>query len=270
MSQQFPQKIIAAEISQSDIIYFLLESWKVILATGFVGFIVGLCFVVITPSQYEATAQIQMAQNSMGANVESPSLLVARYQIPSAYMLEQVKACGLEGEKLPQESLARLTKLKPVKGVDSVVELKVRLESREQAISCARALSENIKVSQSLIVQAYIEEAKSLLVKYSGRLKEIQAFLTNTDKSSSALAAAYLANLDEIRFLTNESNRLKVVVITGDARQAKLVSPIYASDIPASPNKGAILALGLLTGLFVGLLLMLLRKVWNNYRSNNY
>ncbi len=270
MSQQFPQKILDVEISQSGIICFLLESWKAILASGFVGVMVGLCFVVIIPSQYEATAQIQMAQNSLGANVESPSLLVARHQIPSAYMLEQIKACGLEGENLPQESLARLTKLRPVKGVDSVVELKIRLKSREQAITCAQALSENIKASQSLIVQAYIEEAKSLLIKYSVRLQEIRAFLTKEDKSSSALAATYLANLDEIRFLTNESNRLKAIVITGDTRQAKLVLPIYASDIPVSPNKVVILALGLLTGLFAGLLLILLRKAWNNYRANNY
>ncbi len=276
MSEQSFQQITDDQISLRDIVNFLLESWRAILATGIIGVLAALGFVVITPSQYEATAQIQMAQiaisnntNPLGANVESPSLLMARYQIPSAYTLEEIKACGLEGKKVPQESLATIAKFKLVKGVDSVVELKIRLESKDQALACAQALFENIKASQGLIFKPYIEEAKSLLGNYSVRLQAAQALVAKVDKSGGPFSAAFLVNRDEVKFLTDESIRLNAVITSGDTRQTKLVSPIYVSDNPVFPEKKISLVLGLFAGLFVGLFLVLLHKAWNNFRSSN-
>ncbi len=130
MSEQSFQPITDDEISIKDIVDFLVESWKAIIATGMLGVAAALTFVMVTPSQYEATAQIQMAQisisnnntNPLGSNVELPSLLIARHQVPSAYTEDEIKACGLEGKKMPQESLSKLAKFTPVKGVDSIVE----------------------------------------------------------------------------------------------------------------------------------------------------
>lgn len=275
MSEQSFQPITDDEISIKDIVDFLVESWKAIIATGMLGVAAALTFVMVTPSQYEATAQIQMAQisisnnntNPLGSNVELPSLLIARHQVPSTYTEDEIKACGLEGKKMPQESLSKLAKFTPVKGVDSIVELKIRLESKEGALACAQALFENVKESQSLIIKPYIEEAKSLLAKYQVRLQETQALVAKADKSGSALSAAYLANRDEVKFLTDESIRLNALITSGDARQTKLVAPVYVSDLPVFPKKSVSLVVGLLAGLFVGLLLVLLRKAWNNYKA---
>ncbi len=275
MSEQSFQPITDDEISIKDIVDFLVESWKAIIATGMLGVAAALTFVMVTPSQYEATAQIQMAQisisnnntNPLGSNVELPSLLIARHQVPSTYTEDEIKACGLEGKKMPQESLSKLAKFTPVKGVDSIVELKIRLESKEGALACAQALFANVKESQSLIIKPYIEEAKSLLAKYQVRLQETQALVAKADKSGSALSAAYLANRDEVKFLTDESIRLNALITSGDARQTKLVAPVYVSDLPVFPKKSVSLVVGLLAGLFVGLLLVLLRKAWNNYKA---
>ncbi len=277
MSEQSFQPITDDEISIKDMIDFLVESWKAIIATGILGVAAALTFVMVTPSQYEATAQIQMAQisisnnnnntNPLGSNVEPPSLLIARHQVPSTYTEDEIKACGLKGKKMPQESLSKLAKFTPVKGVDSIVELKIRLESKEGALACAQALFANVKESQSLIIKPYIEEAKSLLAKYQVRLQETQALVANADKSGSALSAAYLANRDEVKFLTDESIRLNALITSGDARQTKLVAPVYVSDLPVFPKKSVCLVVGLLAGLFVGLLLGLLRKAWNNYKA---
>jgi uncharacterized protein involved in exopolysaccharide biosynthesis len=46
------------------------------------------------------------------------------------------------------------------------------------------------------------------------------------------------------------------------------VSPIYASEAAVFPKKNIALMVGLLAGLFLGLLLVMVRKVWNNYRAN--
>ncbi len=271
MSEQSFQSIADDEISIKDIFDFLVESWKAIVATGLFGVVSAAAFVILTPSQYEATAKIQMAQisisnnniNPLGFTVEIPSLLIARYQVPTTYTEDEIKACGLEGKKMSQEALSKLANFTPVRGVDSIVELKIRLESKEGALACAQALFEGIKESQSLIIRPYIEDAKTLLAKYQVRLKEIQVLLAKADKSSSTLSAAYLASRDEINFLNNETIRLNTLITSGDTRQTKLVAPVYVSDLPVFPKKSISLVSGFFVGLFVGLLLVLLRKALN-------
>ena len=110
MSDSYSNQAPEDEISIKDIVDFLLESWKAILATGLVGLLGAAGFIVFTPSQYEATAQIQMAQiapnnnnnnnnnnsNPLGVNVEDPNLLMARLKLPSSYTEDEIKACGLD------------------------------------------------------------------------------------------------------------------------------------------------------------------------------
>lgn len=277
MSEQSFNQPLEDEISLKDIIDFLMESWKTIVGVGLLSLLGSVGFLAVTPNQYEATAQIQMAQisannnnntNPLGVNVEDPSLLMARLKLPTTYSAAEIKACGLEGQKMPAESIVSMSKFSAVKGVSSIIELKIRMESREQAVLCAQALFENIRESQNQIIKPYIEEAKGLLTKYKARLKEAQELVTRADKSGAALSAAYLANRDEVKFLTDESIRLNTFVTAGDARQAKLVSPIYASEAAVFPKKKITLMMGLLAGLFLGLLLVMVRKVWKSYRAN--
>lgn len=273
MSEQSFNQPLEDEISLKDIIDFLMESWKIIVGIGLVGLLGSLGFLALTPNQYEATAQIQMAQisantnnNPLGANVEEPNLLIARLKSPTTYSAAEIKACGLESQKMPAESLISMSKFSAVNGVGSIVDLKIRMESREQAVVCVRALFENIRESQNQIINPYIQEAKTLLAKYQVRLKETQEFVTRADKSGAALSAAYLAYRDEVKFLTDESIRLNTFVTSRDTRQAKLISPIYASEIPVFPKKNITLMLGLLAGLFLGLLLGMVRKIYSKYR----
>jgi capsular polysaccharide biosynthesis protein len=277
MSEQSFNQPLEDEISLKDIIDFLMESWKTILGVGLLGLLGSVGFLAVTPNQYEATAQIQVAQisannnnntNPLGVNVEDPNLLMARLKLPTTYSAAEIKACGLEGQKMPAESLVSMSKFSAVKGVGSIIELKIRMESREQAVICAQALFENIRESQNQIIKPYIEEAKGLLIKYQARLKEAQELVIRADKSGAALSAAYLANRDEIKFLTDETIRLNAFIAAGDVRQAKLVSPIYSSEAAVFPKKKITLMVGLLAGLFLGLLLVMVRKVWNNYKAN--
>lgn len=262
------------EISMKDIIDFLSESWKSILAVGVIGLLGALAFVWVTPSQYEATAQIRMAQidtgngtNPLGVNLEDPNTLIARLKMPSAYSPEGIKACNLANSQSPSESMVDLAKISAVKGATSIIELKIRSESKEQAVACAQGIYEGIRESQFQILKPYIEEARTVLLKYQVRLQEAQALIARADKSGSALSATYLANRDELKFLSNETIRLNAFITSGDTRPAKLVSPIYASDAPVSPKKKLSLVIGLLAGLFFGLFLALARKAWRNYQA---
>jgi capsular polysaccharide biosynthesis protein len=282
MSENSYQQMTEDEISLKDIIDFFLEAWKTILAFGVLGLVGSIAFLLVTPNHYEITAQIQMAQingnnnnnnnnnntNPLGVNVEEPNLLLTRMKLPSSYSAEEFKACGLENSKSPAEDLTKLAKFSSVKGVSTIVELKIQMESQEQGIACAKSLFKNIRDSQNDIIKPYIEEAKSLLVKYQSRLEDAKMIVVRADKSGSALSAAYLANRDEVKFLTDESIRLNSLITAGDARRAKLVSPIYASDAPVFPKKEASLVLGIIVGLFLGLALAFTRKAVTNYRAN--
>jgi Chain length determinant protein len=275
MSEQIFNQPLKDEISLKDIIYFFLESWKAILGVGFLGLLGAAGFLAVTPNQYEAIAQIQMAQtssnsdtNNLMVNVEAPSLLLARLKLPTNYSAAEIKACGLEKAKMPTESLVALSKFSTVKGVGSIVELKIRGEFRESAIICARALFENIRESQNQIIKPSIEGARVLIRNYQVRLKEAQELLTRADKSGAALSATYLANRDEVKFLTSEIIRLTTFLTYSDAHQTKLLSPIYASEAPVFPNKLITLVVGLLGGLFSGLLLVIFRKGWLNYQAS--
>jgi LPS O-antigen subunit length determinant protein (WzzB/FepE family) len=276
MSEQSFNSIQDDEISLTEIIDFLIDSWKTIVAVGVLGLLSAVAYLFVTPSQYEATAQIRMAQidsgnttNPLGTNLEDPNTLMARLKLPTAFSEKEVQACKLEKLKFPTEALANsVVKLTAVKGVASLVELKIRGESKEAALTCAQAIFEIIKDSQHDIMKPYIEEAKTLLLKYQVRLNDSQSVIARADKSGQAMSAAYLANRDELKFLSDETIRLNAIIAAGDTRHTKLVSPIYASDKPVFPKKTMSLVLGLLAGLFMGLLYVLARKAWRNYNLN--
>ncbi|MEO0047067.1 MAG: hypothetical protein RLZZ410_26 [Pseudomonadota bacterium] len=263
---------IEDEISLKDIIDFIIESWKTILATGIVGILAAVGYIVVTPNKYEATAQIQMAQLSSGqvaaTNVEDPNLLIARMKLPSSYDQNAITICGNQTEKYPAESLAKMVVLSVSKGTQ-MVELKVNGLSREQATQCAESILRIVKDTQKAITEPIIDEAKAKLVKYSQRLQEAQSFIAKADKSGSSMSAAYLSTRDEVKYLTDESIRLNDLIISANTRQTKLVSPIYAPENKVSPKRANALIAGLFAGLFLGLLFMLGRRALAAYKATN-
>ncbi len=268
MSNQNLNPVIEDEISRKDIIDFLVESWKTIILTGFLGLVGSITYLWVTPSQYQATAQVQMAQISanknnypLGVNIEDINLLMARLKFPSTYSTQEIKACGFESSTTSAENLVTAAKFSAVKGVESIIELKINRDNRETAIACLQSLFEKIKASQNEIIKPYIEEAKTLLIKYQDRLTNAQSLVSRIDKSEAALSAAYLANRDEVKFLTEEILRLDTFIATSDARQSKLITPIYASRSPVFPNKKLSLTIGLMIGLFLGLIIVLSQKI---------
>jgi len=276
---------IEDEISLKDIVDFLVESWKTIFATGVLGLLGAITYIVVVPNQYQATAQIQMAQisanynnnnnnnnnnntNPLGVNVEDPNLLIARMKLPSSYSQESVKACGYESKQTPLEGLAKMVKLSLIKGTQ-MVELKVLGLSQIQAVQCAESIVETIKQSQKRIAAPIIEDAQLKLAKYYERLKEAQGFILRADKSGSSMSAAYLSTRDEVKFLTDETIRLNDLITSANSRHTKLVSPVYSPENKVSPKRSIALVAGLFAGLFLGLLLMLGKRGYKAYKASN-
>ena len=257
------------EISIIDILRFLKSAWKTIAIAGLAGIVLSIVYLAITPKQYEATAQIVMAQlgttnnnpNPLGVNIEEPALLVSRMSLPTSFTPQTMAACGLADISNSGATLAKGIKLALAKGVANVVELKTFGPSQEAALSCANAIFELIKTTQSQILMPYIEESKIKLADDEARLAKAKDLVARADKSGSVMSAAYLSTRDEIRYLLDEITALKNVVASNQNRMTRLVAPIYASDLPISPKKRMALAGGLFGGLFLGLLIALARQM---------
>jgi LPS O-antigen subunit length determinant protein (WzzB/FepE family) len=260
------------EISLIDIVRFLKGACKTILIFGLLGITAAIAYLVITPKQYEATAQIAMAQigaannnnnniSPLGINIEEPALMIARLSSPTSFTSEELAACGFEDKPDGAAALAKAIKLAPPKGVPNVVELKTFGASPEVAKGCANAIFDLAKKTQAQIVAPYIEEAKSKLADNEQRINSAKELMLRSDKAGFAMSAAYLSNRDEIVYLLNEINNLKNILISDKNRATRLIAPVYASDMPISPKKRMALAAGLFGGLFLGLLIALARQM---------
>lgn len=273
MSDQNLNPSIEDEISLKDIVDFIVESWKTILATGIVGILGAVGYIFVTPNQYEATAQIIGAQITLGnaaapTNIEDPNSLISRMKLPSTYDKNIITLCDLENSKYPQEAMAKIVKLSIIKGT-SIVELKVTRLSQASAIKCSQVLLDHIKDYQIQLANIFIDEANGKLSTYQKRLLESQAFIIKADKSGSSMSAAYLASRDEIKQMTDEIIRLNDLISSANSRQAKLATPIYSPEKKVSPKRAIALIAGLFAGLFLGLLYMLGQRAYRAYKVSN-
>jgi capsular polysaccharide biosynthesis protein len=265
---------IEDEISLKDIVDFLVESWKTIFATGVLGLLGAVTYIVVTPNKYEAIAQIQMAQiqaatssstNALGVNIEDPNLLIARMKSPSSYDQISISLCGYDGQVNANQSLLKTVKFSLIKGTQ-MVELRVLGLSREQATQCAESIFRIIKESQKAMAEPIIDDAKVKLVKHTQRLHDTQSFIANVDKSGWPISAAYLSTRDEVKFLIDEVTRLNDLISFANARQTKLASPVYSPENVVFPKRSIALVVGLFAGLFLGLLLMLGKRGYKAYK----
>lgn len=264
------------EISILDIIEFFQESWKSIAGFTVLGIAGAVFFLWVVPKQYEASAQIKMAQianvnnnnnniNPLGINIEEPQTLIARMALPTSYPKETIALCGLADENDADAQLTKKVKLSIPKGVGGTVDLKIRNTSKEIAKACVNAVYQLIKSSQAQLVAPYIEEASKKLKIEEERLGRATQVIAKADRSGAAVSAAYLATRDEIRYLLDQISNLQSIITGNESRAAHLTAPIYLKDEPVFPQKRNSLLIGLLLGGFLGLALALARK-W--YRSN--
>ena len=273
------------EISLVDILCFLKDAWKSITIFGLIGIALSIAYLAFTPKQYEAVAQVTMAQigatansnsnsnsnniNPLGINIEEPALLIARLNSPTSFTPQVIEACDYQNQADAPLVLSKSIKLMIPKGLTSVVELKTFGFSPQAARECALAVFELIKVTQAKIVEPYIADAKIKLDDDIERLAKAKDFVAKADKSGQAMSASYLSTRDEVRFLLDEITALKNIIISNQNRTARLVAPVYASDIPIAPKKRLAIAAGLLGGLFLGLLIALAQRMLASIKSKS-
>ena len=260
------------EISLLDILIFLKGTWKTIAITGILGFILSGIYLIITPNQYEAIANIAMGRiASSGANIEEPSALVDRMSLPSSFDAAVIASCGLQESTNLAAQLSKAIKLSIPKGGANVVELKVTRPSPELAQACATSVFDGIAKSQTQMIGPLAEANKTRnsdrLVKVQDRLAQDKALLSKAEQPRGVLSPAYFLILTEIHTLEDEREKLTASIDAKDVQSANLQSPIYVADKPVYPKKLISLLAGLMGGLLLGLLIALGRQMYAKLKS---
>ena len=263
------------EISLIDILYFLKGAYKTIVIASLCGLAISGIYLLITPNQYEALAQIQMARtpqdkSPLGVNVEEPVALIARMSLPTSFNEVVIAACGLQEASGLAAQLSKAIKIGIPKVVASAVELKVTRPTPELAKTCVTSVADFIMQSQAdmiiPIVQALKQRNQERLTRVEGRLAQDKVLLARAEQPKGVVSPTYFAILSEIHALEDERENLSKVIASDSLQNAALLSPVHVSDNPVYPKKTVALAAGLLGGLFLGILWALGQKMIANVR----
>ena len=261
-----------SEISLLDILIFLRGAWKSIVLMGLLGLAISATYLLLTPNQFEAVANIAMGRiASSGANIEEPVALINRMSLPSSFDATVIASCGLQESTNLAAQLSKAIKLSIPKGVANVVELKVTRPSPELAQACAASVFDVIAKSQAQMIGPLAQATKASnsarLTKVDERLTQDKVLLAKAEQPRGVLSPTYFSILTEIRTLEDEREKLTASIDAKDVQSANLQSPIYVADKPVYPKKLISLLAGLMGGLFLGLLIALGRQMMAKLKS---
>ena len=260
-----------SEISLLDIIDFFKSSWKTIVTTGAIGILLAITSLFVAVPQYEATAQIKLAQLNfngpgLGAPIEDQNSFLVRLQFPSNFTQPIITACGYENKTDPAQALAKDLKFSIPKGAANIIELKILAPSPEKALACANAVLDQISKMQQAIIETYVDEAKTQLEIYNEKLESAHRIIAKADQAGSAMSAAYLGARDETAFYLAAKEKTQILINSAQQKGVQLTAPIFIPQKPVSPKKSIGLLAGLFGGMFLGLVIALARQQYRAYK----
>ena len=262
---------LQGEISLLDIVNFLKNAWKTIAITAIAGLLLAIAYLLIAVPQYEATAQIKLAQLNftgpgLGTPIEDQNSFLARLQFPSNVTQTMITACAYENKTDPAQALAKDLKFSIPKGMVNIIEIKALGPSPQIALACANAVVDQITNLQQAIIKNYLDEAQTQLELDNEKLDTAHRFIARADQAGSAVSAAYLAARDEVAFYLAAKEKTQILINSAQQKGAQLAAPIFIPQKPVSPKKTISLLAGLLGGIFLGLVIALARQQYRAYK----
>jgi capsular polysaccharide biosynthesis protein len=280
MSEQSFSTISEDEISLKNIIDFLADSWKAIMLCAIAGGLLGLGGGVRTPPTYQATAYIQVTKVA-GIEVEAPATLVEKLKMPTYYSEKTHAACNVL-ENLEAGAVIS-SSLKPAwLKTAPIITISYRQASPEDAEKCLEGVLDDVQVNQRLIAKPIFESKTNQLVNLKLRLESAQKIVNVLPKpntvfdfsdskfsASTLLLTTILSKENEVKDLQNQINDLEISLSAPHTKEAFLTTPIYSPKKNLSPKPTRFLLMGLMSGVFIGLLLMMGKRAYSAYGASN-
>ncbi len=259
------------EINLWELMEHLKSGWHWIVGGVGAGLLCTTWFLMLTPAQYEATAVIQPATVGMIFATPTPTEPIAqtleRLKLRAFYGDDVVKSCQVDSAK----DLAGGVKVAIVKG-NNLISIAYRADSVAIAQACMAKIVGRLTHSQAAIAAPLIKELKNQLALTKQQIDDIERVQAQNEKR---LARSLVSNESVLLMLKKEElSRLQklyreqsIQLSEPFTQPIKLLEPIDISEEAISPKKGIITAVGLITGLFAGLLALFVNRSWRRYRS---
>jgi LPS O-antigen subunit length determinant protein (WzzB/FepE family) len=280
MSDQNINPNIEDEISLKDIVDFLVESWKTIILTGFLGLVGSIAYLWVTPNQYLAIAHFQVARVA-DFDVEPPATLIEKLKMPMFYSQNTHMACNLMEKLEPGAVIVKTLKLTLVKNAP-IITIAFQGESSEDAKKCLESVLDDVRINQNLLAKPILESRANQLLNMKLKLEAAERILKMLPKNnvsfdfsdskfsaSTLLLATTLSKESEIKDLRTEISSLEISLLEPQTKEAFLTTQIYTPKQKVSPKRTLIVLVGLMAGLFIGLLLMMGKRAYGAYKASH-
>jgi hypothetical protein len=272
MNNELVKENIDDEISLIDILLFLKSSIFNIVISTFACLVIGISYYFYTPSIYEATANIQMAQVA-GNSVESPTILLEKIKLPLYFSPNVWRACDTQEDTKPSRKIAQ--KINPTLNKSApFISFTVQGKTTQEARECLNAVIADIKIKQEEIAKPILEQKKNQLKQIAEKIelaeeaakifpmyKLKESFPDAQFSSRTFVLGTILNNAKELKDLRNSVNDIEVSLTEPQTKSTFLSSPMYAPE--SAINKRPVFTLGicLMLGIFLGLLITGIKKV---------
>ena len=267
------------EISLMDIFDFLVDGWKTVFSILFVGSSIGIVTSMVLPEQFEAKALIESAKvasltNSTNSTyVESITVLAEKMRSPTYYDSKTLAVCVNEGEGGNLEALAKSLNANVARN-SNFVSVSYRAESRENAVRCLEQVLEIAIARQKTLADANLTSVLSSLENLKKKADELrktvkqlesdrgaQFKFKNIEYSAAALITVTLqSKVQELLATENQISASESMLKPPNTQDAKFVTPIFASEQRVSPRRSQIVMISAIGSLFLGVLILFLRK----------
>ena len=274
------QAITDDEISLMDVYDFLADGWKTILATAFIGTSIGIVTSMVLLEQFEAKALIESAKvasltNSTNSTyVESITVLAEKMRSPTYYDSKTLAVCVNEGEGGNLEDLEKSLNANVARN-SNFVSVSYRAESRENAARCLEQVLEIVIARQKTLADANLTSVLSNLENLKKKADELRKTIKqlesdrgaqfefkNIEYSAAALITVTLqSKVQELLATENQISAAESMLKPPNTQDAKFATPIFASEQRVSPRCSLIVMISAMGSLFLGVLILMLRKV---------
>jgi LPS O-antigen subunit length determinant protein (WzzB/FepE family) len=263
------------EISLLDIVDFFRESWKQILISGIVGGTLGVGYALISPSIYQATANIQVSKVA-GSDVETPSVLVEKLKMPMYYTQSTFTACNVMERAEPGDAIAK--GLNPTLSKNApIISITYKEKSTEDAKKCLEGVLNDIRTNQNELAKPVLEIRNNELSNLKQRLDTSEKIikLLSSEKNispattSTLLLATTLSKDNEVKDLRTQISDLEIALAEPQTKEAFLTTPIYAPSARVEPKITMIVLLGGIAGGVLAIAYLVGRRVWLKIKIPN-
>lgn len=260
------------EISLIDLLLFIKNSTSYIVKSVIACLVIGGVYYYFSPSIFEATANIQMAQVA-GNSVESPVVLLEKIKLPLYFSQAVWQACDTHEDTKPSTKVAE--KIKPVLNKSApFIAFTVQGKTPNEAKECLNAVITDIQTKQAEIAKPILEQKKIQLQQLQEKLqlaeatskifsptKLTESFPDSQFASRALVLSTTIGNAREIKDLRNAISDLETSLAEPYTKPTHLPTPIYAPDF--STNKRPLLTIGvcLMLGIFLGLVIAGITKI---------